>query len=272
MQLSGANMSKPTLLEIVQDISNDIDTDFVNSINDTAEAQQIAQIVKSTYDAMMSNRNWPHTARLVKITPSGDSQKPNIMYLDETIKELISVYYNKAKLGETRLRFEPVKYIEPDDMLRVMYNRNSDEANITQVVDGQQIYLVRNDKHPEYFTSFNDSTLVFDSFDSEVDSTLQQSKTQVRAYVKPSFIVADDTIPDLPEEAFSYLIEEAKSKSAIKLAQKEDPKAEQESRRQNQWLSRKAWKVKGGIKYDNYGRGRSGHSKYRRDPTFKQDD
>lgn len=266
---------KKTLLEIVVDIANDIDTDPINSISDTSESEQIAQIVKSTYDAILSNRNWPHTKKLVNITPSGDSEKPIIMTIDEPIKELISVYYNKAKSGETRLRFDPVKYIEPDDMLRVFYGRNTDEANVVQVDGGNgQVFVAYNDRHPSYFTSFDDNTLVFDAWDSDVDTTLQSSKTQVRAYVTPAFVLADDFIPDLPEEAFTYLIEEAKSKAALKIAQKPDEKAEQESKRQNQWLSRKNWRVAGGVKYPNYGRNRGSVGGSRcdgRDPTFKQE-
>jgi hypothetical protein len=260
-------MAKQTLLEIVQNIANDIDTDSINSISDTPESEQIAQIVKSTYEAIMSNRNWPHTARLVRMNSSGDNTKPNIMTFDENIKELISVYYNKAKDGETRLRYEPVKYIEPDDMLRLFYGRNTDSDTVDVINNGAQVYIILNNKAPEYFTSFDDNTLVFDSYDSSVDSILQTSKTQVRAYVTPVFVMDDDYIPDLPEEAFSFLIEEAKSKAAYKIAQKPDEKAEQESRRQNQWLSRKDWRVNGGIKYVRFGR----KGGYRPDPTFKQD-
>jgi len=260
-------MAKKTLLEIVQDIANDLDTDEINSISDTTEGVQIANIVKSTYEAIISSRNWPHTAQLIRITPSGDNTKPNIMTIEDEIKEMISLYYNKAKLGETRLRYEEVKYIEPDDMLRLFYGRNTDSDNIDVITNGTQVYAVKNDTAPTYYTSFDDNTLVFDSYDSEVDSTLQASKTQVRAYVMPEFTISDSYIPDLPEEAFSYLIEEAKSKAAMKIAQKQDSKSEQESRRQNQWLSRKAWRVEGGIKYQRFGR-KSGR---KLDPTFRQD-
>lgn len=264
-------MSKSTLLEIVSDIANDLDTDPINSIDDTPESQQIAQIVKSTYEAIMSNRNWPHTLRLTKMISSANNNIPNTMTFDVQIKEVVSVYYNKAKFGETRLRFEPVKYICPDDMLRVFYNRNTDDTNTDVIVDGDQTYVIRNDLAPSYFTSFDDNTLVFDSYDSSVDSILQASKSQVRAYVTPGFTMTDTFIPDLPEEAFTFLIEEAKSKASVKIAQKADQKAEQESRRQNQWLSRKAWRVNGGLKYQKFGRGRHGGTGYKEDPTFKQD-
>lgn len=249
-------MSKKTLLEIVQDILNDIDADEVNSIDDTIEATQVAQIVKSTYEAIISNRNWPHTARIVKMASSTSSSLPNVMTIQDDVKELISVYYNKVASGETRLRFEPVKYIDPDDMLRLFYGRNTDSNNVEQILDGESIYVILNDTAPTYFTSFNDKTLVFDSYDKSVDSVLQSSKTQVRAYSSPAFTLSDDFIPDLPEEAFTYLIEESKSKASIKIAQKADQKAEQESKRQNQWLSRKARRIGGGIKYARFGRGR----------------
>lgn len=265
-------MKKP-LLAIVQEIASDIDTDVINSITDTPEAMQIATIVQSTYEAIISNRNWPHTRKLVNITPSTDNLKPNLMTIEDHIKEMISVYYDTAKNGETRKRFSPIKYIEPDDMLRLMYGLNTDEANVMTVDGGNgQVWMIRNDQPPRYFTTFDDNTLVFDAYDSSVDSTLQAHKTQVRAYVMPQWEMRDDFVPDLPEEAFTYLIEEAKSKAAYKIPQKPDEKAEQESRRQNQWLSRKAFRVAGGVKYPNYGRNRFGYSGYKKDPTFRQED
>ncbi len=44
---------KYTLLEIVQEILSDMDSDEVNSIDDTTESEQVATIVKSTYLSMM---------------------------------------------------------------------------------------------------------------------------------------------------------------------------------------------------------------------------
>lgn len=261
-------MAKKTLLQIVQDIANDIDTDEVNSIDDTPESRQIAAIVRSTYQAIMSNRNWPHTARLVKINSSANNNIPNVMTFGEQVKELISVYYNKAKATDNRLKYDEVKYLDPDAMLRKFYSRNTEADNVEVVNDGNQVYVILNDRAPEFFTSFDDSTLVFDSYDTAVDDVLQSSKSQVRAYVTPLFTMSDTFIPDLPEEAFALLIEEAKSKSAMKIAQKADQKSEQESKRQNQWLSRKAWRVKGGINYQRFGRGRFG-TRWREEPTFK---
>jgi hypothetical protein len=109
---------KYTLLEIVSDILSDMDSDFVDSINDTDEATQVAQIVKTTYQAMMSNRNWPHTARLIHLTPFTDNTLPTHMRVEEEYKELISVFYDCRKTLTGRLDFRQMKYLEPDAFLR----------------------------------------------------------------------------------------------------------------------------------------------------------
>lgn len=262
-------MAKMTVLEIVQDVLNDLDGDFINSIDDTEESQQIAAIVASTYRAMMSNRNWAHTNRTVTLTPSGDSSLPTHMTIEDNIKEMISVYYDKKKNGETAIRMGEVKWKEPDDFLRYTYSRNSDNSNTEVINDPSGVkLLILNDKAPDYYTTFDDNTLVFDSYDTTVDSTLQSHKTLCRAYIMPTFSLVDEFIPDLPEEAFSAFVEEVKSKSAYKIKQFEDVKSEQEAARQGRWLSRKNWRVHGGIRYPDYGRK---STRRRKDPTFRNE-
>lgn len=259
---------KMSLIELVQDILNDLDSDEVNSINDTQESAQIAQIVKSTYFALISNRNWPHLKKGISLEAPGTTATPTHMKLSDNVKELSFINYNKARDGETRKKYQSVRWVEPDDFLRATNQRNNDEANIDIITDPSGIeLLIRNDQAPTYYTSFNDTHVVFDSYDSAVDDTLQESKVQAQGYVNPVWLPEDDFIPDLPEEAFTLLLEEAKSRASLKLKQTQDVKAEQEAGRQNRWLSRKDWRVHGGIQYPDYGR-RGG--KMHRDPTFKQ--
>lgn len=260
---------KMTLLEMVQDILNDMDSDEVNSIDDTLESAQVAQIIKSTYYAQMSNRNWPHLKRLLSLQNSGDESLPTHMTVQEEIKEMVSVKYNTSKLNDLRKIYTSIRYIEPDDFLRHTNARNNTQANIDVIIDPSGVeLLIRNDLAPTYFTSFDDSVLVFDAYDKAVEDTIQSSKMQALAYVMPSWQAEDDFIPDLPSEAFTALLEEAKSRCFVKLKQQTDPTAAAEARRQQAWLSRKAWRVAGGIKYPSYGRGKV---KTWKDPTFRQD-
>ena len=261
---------KLTLLEMVQDILSDMDSDAVNSIDDTFESEQVAQIIKTTFYSMVNTRDWPHLKQLIQLTPSSDSALPTHMYVPEGVSRMVSVNYNCVKPDETRKRYKPVTWREPDEFLQLTNQYNSDDANVDVIIDPTGIeLLIRNDRNPTFYTSFDDRTLVFNAYHSEVESTLQNDKTQAQAYVAPDWSTTNTFVPDLPEEAFMALLEEAKSRCMFRLKQMEDPKAEQEARRQQRWLSRNDWKVKGGIKTPNYGR-RS--AKWRRDPTFERND
>ena len=248
---------KRTLLDMTQEIQSDLDLDEIESIDDTMESEQIVVILKSTYYAMMSNRDWPHLRRSIQIEPYSDVTKPTHMKIHDEIKELCFLNYNKANATDTRKNYSEVKYLQPDEFIHKTNQNDSSQANVTEVVDPGGIDLfVRNDTAPTYYTSFDDSTLIFDSYDSAVDSSLQESKVQAQAYVVPAWSSADDFIPDLPDDAFTALVEESKSKASLRLRHVADQKAEQESGRQNKWLARKARRVAGGIQYPNYGRNR----------------
>lgn len=242
---------------MVIDILNDMDGDEVNSIDDTFESQQVAQIIKTCYYELIAGRNWPHTKKSLQLEASGNTAYPTHMSIEEEVKELCFINYNKSKLGQTKKEYQKVTWLEPDDFLRVTNGRNSDSDTVDVIQDytGVEI-LINNDKAPTYYTSFDDKNIVFDGYDSEVDSTLQKSKTQCQAYVIPAWEVDDDFIPDMPAEAFPGFLEEAKSTAMFKLKQITDQKAEQKAGRQQRWLARKDWAVNGGIKTPNYGRKR----------------
>jgi len=261
---------KATLLEICQEILSDMDSDEVNSISDTIESEQVATIVRSTFFSMMANRDWPHLKKAIQINPFSDTTYPTHMKVQDSIKRLIFLNYNCAKVGESRKFYQEMKWREPEDFLKLTNAQNTDQNVVDIIIDPSGIELmIRNDRNPTYFTSFDDEVLVFNAYNKELEDTLQNSKVQAQAYVTPGWSHTDTHVPDLPEEAFPALVEEAKSRCMFRLKQMEDVKAEQESRRQQRWLAQNSWRVKGGIRYPNYGRGTA---KYRRDPTFERND
>ena len=261
---------KYSLLEMTQGILSDMDSDNVNSILDTFESEQVAQIIKSTFFSMVSPRDWPHRKQLVQLTPSSNLALPTHMYVPEGVTRMVSINYDCARATDNRKLYRPMSWREPDEFLKLTNAQNTTQDNIDIIIDSSGVELfIRNDLPPSYYTSFDDKTLVFNSYDKEVDDTLQNAKTQAQAYIMPGWEMQDSFIPDLPAEAFTALVEEAKSRAMFKLKQMEDVKAEQESRRQQRWLSRNNWRVKGGIKTPNYGRG---SRKMRKDPTFERND
>ena len=249
---------KKTLYELVSGILNDMDADEVDTIADTFESEQVAIIVRDSYFALIDSRNWPHLKQFTTLTES-DATTPTHLTVPETAKEVIQITYNVAKVGETRRKYKVMTYIYPDEFLAKVNKRNNDEANIDLITDPSGVeLLIKNDKAPEYYTSFDEETLVFDSYDVAVETYLAQAKFQVHAVITPTWVHEDAAVPDLPEEAFTLLLEEAKSAAFLNLKQMVNEKAEQRSIKADAWLSRKAFTVKGGIRYSNFGRGRGG--------------
>ncbi len=257
---------KMTLLDMVQDILSEMDSDEVNSISDTIESEQVAQVIKTTYAEMMSNRNWPHLKKLIQLESSTNTSLPTHQKLGVDVKELRLVKYDVRKGNDTKRIYKDVKYIQPEEFLQKTNSRDSDNTDSQLVLDptGVEVILKTN-KAPEYFTSFDEEVLIFDSYDNTTGQTLITARFQCQGYVMPTWVHSDTAIPDLPSEAFSALLEESKSVCFHTLKQMNNDKAEQKARRQQRWLSQKAWAVADNELYPDYGRKNSG---YRKNPYF----
>lgn len=261
-------MAKMNLLEIVQSILSDMDSDNVNSINDTIESLQVANIVKTTYFELIDRRDWPHLHQLVALNSVSDVSRPNYLKLPDSVVELEFLQYNKRKSTDTKDRYEPVTYLYPDDFILKANALDSSKATVTSVTDTSGVKInVTTDRAPTYWTSFDDEYIVFDSYDSDVDTTMQGSKTQCRGIIYPSWSALDTFTPDLPADSFSLLLEEAKSAAFLVIKQVANEKAEQRSRRQQVRQTQKSYRAKGGVRYPNYGRKRSKGS-WSRSPYF----
>jgi hypothetical protein len=248
-------MAKMTLLDIVQDILSDMNSDEVNSITDSAESLQVAQIVKSSYYNIIDGKDYPWMHELFQLDGNGTSAKPTHMKLPEDIIDLDWIKYNAFKSGETRNRFKVIEYKTPEEFLEIVDQRLSTNSNITVVSDNTGVKLnIFNDKAPTYFTSFDDEYLVFDGYDSAVESTLQNSKTHCFGKRSPVFTMSDNFVPDMPVQMFSYLLNEAKSTAFATLKQLPNPKAEQQAVIQKRRMSQEAWRIRNGITYPSYGR------------------
>lgn len=248
-------MAKMTLLEIVKDILTDMNSDKVNSINDTTESEDVAQIVKTCYFEMIGHRNWPHLRKLSPLESLSDVTKPNYLKIPENFKEMENLTYNVVSPTQTKTVYKKITYKEPDDFLTVSLALDSSKSTVQQISDFSSAkILINNNQAPSYWTSFDNKYVVLDSFDNTAGATVLGSRSQCLAYVEPEWSQLDDFIPDLPSEAFPALLEEAKSTSFLVIKQVGNQKAEQKAARQNRWLSRKAWTAKGGIVYPSYGR------------------
>jgi hypothetical protein len=258
-------MPKYTLLDMVQSVLSDLNEDLVNSIDDTGTSDQVARIVKETYFHLHDSRIWPHTQKLMTLVSSADSNFPTHMKLPDSVALVNDVRYNtKDQITDADGldNYTSITYITPEEMLDRMQQLNPSNAEVVTVTDAPDVestagikYFIRNDKDPEYWTSFDDEWLVFDSYDVSFDDTLQSQKSLVLADVDPAWTHSDTFIPDLPAKAFSLLLEESKKAAAFKINQGLDPVANERARKQRTWLAgEKHRRADRSVSYPNYGR------------------
>ena len=74
-----------TLLEMTQLILSAMDSDEVNSISDTTESLQVANMARSVFYDMCVDMNFPCYETLLQLEASGDSAKPVLMTMPSTL-------------------------------------------------------------------------------------------------------------------------------------------------------------------------------------------
>jgi hypothetical protein len=241
---------KRTLLQIVQNILSDMDSEDVNSISDSIEAEQIASVVRDVYYNMVSTRMIPEHQELIRLVSLSNSARPTHFQVPESVKRIDFLRYNISTTNGTD--FKEIEYIEP--LVFLTLNRDGDNVDTVYDVNGNTPILVRNNKMPDYYTSFDDLHIVMDSYDSNVDNILAESKTQALGHKVPDFSINDNFTPDLDEVLFPYLIAESKSTCFSLFKSGVDQKIEQAARRQKSYMQSDMYRVKKENKRPYYGR------------------
>lgn len=233
---------KYTLLELVQTILSSTDGEEVNGINDTVESQQVVEIIKTVYNDIITRGDVSRAKALFTLTASGDSAKPVLMTKPDSIANIDYVKYNCVEDGDTDPVWKEIKFLPINDFLSFTHQYNPSESNVgtmTHTVESFNItFHYRDDTHPCYYTTVEDNTLIFDAYDSEVDSTLQSTKTLCFGGKDVIFVKSDSWTPELEADQFALLLHEAKALAWMEQKQSEHPKAERAARRNWQHLAR----------------------------------
>lgn len=234
-------MAKLTLLDMVQNILSSMESDQVNSIDDTVESIQVAEFIRESFYDLMTQREWPFLRAKGTLVGLGDTTKPTHMRLPETVNKLYWVKYN----GKEIIWMEPKDF---DDMIE-------GRVELTGVVDANGFVI---NADPVYWTSYDDTTIVFDGYNSAVDTTLQTSKSSAYMLNTASWTHVDTFVPNMPEKFFPTLLAEAKSTCFVNLKQQANRREERKAQRGRVELRNGVWRnEEGEAKYNgrvNYGR------------------
>lgn len=254
---------KPTLLEMDQEILSAMSSDEVNSISDTPESLQVANIIKRKYYDIISRGALPEHNQLFQLSPSLSALEPTLMFVPDGIGKIEWIKYFNTDPDSGSAAFES----KDDETNQIpITTTSSTEASpsyqyvtmlpISQYLDatnydlsdpnvasytfsdtsnhypGNFTFYYRTDNQPQFCCVLSNFYVIFNSFDNTQDSTLQGSKTQCFGQVVPIFTLSDSFVPDLDAQQFPLLINEAKALAFYELKQQPHAKAEQEVKRQ----------------------------------------
>lgn len=218
---------KMTLLEMTQNILAALSEDNVNSIGDTQSSYDVATIIKETYDELFAHTSVPERVGLIQLEGLADVTKPNYLKVPSNVLRFQWVKYRNLETNT----YSSVEYLTPEHFIDIMIN--SARESLMDVEDFSGVTLkVQTNKHPTYWTTFDDKHLVFDSFNQGVENTLHQNNVMAFGESYKSWIHEDSFVPDIDPELFPRLLAEAKSVAFINLKQISSAKEEARSRRQ----------------------------------------
>lgn len=217
--------AKMTLLDIVQSTLNAMDSDDVNSIDDTVESSQVALFAKEAYYDLISQRDWPFLRTEFSLLGLGDTNRPTTMQLQEEMSKIEWVKYNK----------KDVSFIDPKDFRDMLDQRVAQ----TGVVDSNGIILNRD---PLYYTTFDDVLFVFDSIDLTQNTTLVTAKSVCFGVRVPDWTHEDSFVPDMPAKMFPTYLAEVKSVSFLNLKQQANAAEARKSQRGRNIMQNEVWR------------------------------
>lgn len=246
-------MPKMTLLDMTQNILSAMDSDNVNSISDTEESEQVAETIKDTYFAMIDEYHLPVKKEIFKLEAT-DVSTPTKMKIPEIVEKVLWIKYNRVSEVGGDAEYTDIIYLDPKSFLDKCNVRSESSSNVEMITDGDIDFMILNDTPPTYYTSFDDTYLIFDSYHSDLDANLQQSKSMGYGFSSSTWTHLDNAIPVLPINLFSLLLAESKSTCFLNLKQMPNQKEEQKARRQRIALRKSKWNNNGGITTPNYGR------------------
>jgi hypothetical protein len=217
-------MSKLTLLEATQDILSALDFDPVDDIDETIESQQVAQELRTSYFTLMGEREWPHLKETDQLEGVASTTYPTKMRLPADVNKVYWVRYNNKE----------VKYMDP--------------TSFQAMIDGRLDYEYANDqgyltnKDPEYWTTFDDDYLWFDSYDSDTETTLHEANSLIYVCKDPAWSHVSSFTPDMPQKMFYGWLADAKNSCFILYKQTANINEEKRAKRFRNTMQNQSWR------------------------------
>lgn len=222
-----------TLLDLVQRILESMESDEVSSINETPESLSVANIVKECYFDIVGKLNPAESRGVFKFDASTDNTKPALMYVPSNVSRIEWVKYMNLNPSDSQ-GWKYIRFMNNEEFIYYQESFNINDPNVGSMVvtinSKPWTFYYHTDRAPEYYTVFDEGTLLFNAYDSAYENTLSESNSMGYGELVPVFLMEDTFIPDLDPRQFQLLLQDAKSTAHVELKQAPNPKAEAKAR------------------------------------------
>ena len=225
---------KCTLLQMVQKVAAKLGGDEISVIDETIEAVDIKNEILSTFDDLVSIQEWEwlrHIPRQLDARTVNPTQPACVLNVPDDVIHIESLMYEAQSVSGERAACRVLRYLSPAAFQQMVMKRPVD--SVTQEFDiGGIAVRIHTNRNPSYFTLFDESVVVFDAYDSSIDTTgISYSKTSCIARVVVSAVDDEDWQPVVPEWFYNLWYHESVSRCSSSIRGVEDGRSERMARR-----------------------------------------
>jgi hypothetical protein len=216
---------RQTLLEMTQEILESMQSDIVESIEDTGESRAVARIIRRVYWDIFGPNDLPEHYSLFTLDETS-SATPTLMRVPDNVMGISWIKYNTATSDDPDDRFQEIPFQDLKQFLGRLDRLTGDPSEVGQFSfsfhpNETDNILVKYQKGgpPRYYTTPDEDFILFDQYDDGVDEFLRKSKTQCFGLIDSDFTLSDEFVPDLKPIQFAMLVNEAKALAFAELKQ-----------------------------------------------------
>ncbi len=243
---------KRTILKLVQDLGEGINTDEIDALNETEEVVRIQNILKQTVSEVLDRKTWEFMKDKVRQLDDRlpGSNQLNILLIPDDVTLIKCLRYKDGN-G----KFYDVTYLQACDFIEKVQSRTIGD-NVIAITNSDGVDLnTRTNVVPQYWTSFDETTITFDAYNSITGNGNLIADSVIIADVMPVTDFDDPiAVLNLPERMETLIFNEALVTCNYRIRQTRDPRADRVARRQGISLRENEHKTKKDKKVRRYGR------------------
>lgn len=217
-----------TVIETVRLILSSMTGDEVDNFDDTAESVQVTDILETTFYDVLTELHIQTNESLITSTTNGN----NSVTLPATAIVVDNIRYDIS--DDATPQYELLTPITWESFLHqqsLLKGLNETEVNTITVSGGTLDVICRTDVRPHYYTVHGHNTVIFDSYDIDIDASgIDTSKLLVYGETLPTFTRSNSFVIPVPTGSWSYYFNKAKARAFVEIEQQDNPDARMQTR------------------------------------------